>query len=38
MMAFSSKFRLRLFSLAAELGNIRAACRLVRVHHSTNYH
>lgn len=31
------KFRLRLFSLAAELGNVRAACRLMDVHHSTFY-
>lgn len=26
------KFRLRLFSLAAELGNVRAACRMLEVH------
>lgn len=31
------KFRLRLFSLAAELGNVRAACRLMGVHPSTYY-
>lgn len=31
------RFRLRLFSLAAELGNIRAACRLMGVHPSTYY-
>ena len=31
------KFRLRLFSLAAELGNVRAACRLIDVHPSTYY-
>lgn len=31
------KFRLRLFSLAAELGNVRAACRIFGVHHSTYY-
>ncbi len=31
------KFRLRLFSLAAELGNVRAACRLMDVHPSTYY-
>ena len=29
------KFRPRLFSPAAELGNIRAACRLMDVHPST---
>jgi hypothetical protein len=29
------KFRLRLFSLAAELGNVRAACRIFGVHPST---
>jgi len=31
------RFRLRLFSLANELGNVRAACRLLGVHHSTYY-
>jgi hypothetical protein len=31
------KFRLRLFSLAAELGNVREACRLMDVHPSTSY-
>ncbi|HEY7452758.1 MAG TPA: DDE-type integrase/transposase/recombinase [Candidatus Limnocylindria bacterium] len=31
------RFRLRLFSLAAELGNVRAACRLMGVHPSTYY-
>ena len=31
------KYRLRLFSLAAELGNVRAACRLMDVHPSTYY-
>jgi transposase InsO family protein len=31
------RFRLRLFSLAAELGNVREACRLLGVHHSTYY-
>ena len=30
-------FRLRLFSLAAELGNVRQACRLMGVHPSTYY-
>jgi transposase len=30
-------FRLRLFSLAAELGNVREACRVFGVHHSTYY-
>lgn len=28
-------FRLRLFSVAAELGNVRAACRIFGIHHST---
>jgi transposase InsO family protein len=32
------KFRLRLFSLAEELGNVRAACRMMDVHPSTYYH
>ena len=32
------RFRLRLFSLAEELGNVRAACRLMGVHPSTYYH
>jgi hypothetical protein len=31
------KFRLRLFSLAGELGNVREACRLMGVHPSTCY-
>lgn len=31
------KFRLRLFSLAAELGNVAEACRLMGVHRSTYY-
>jgi len=31
------RFRLRLFSLAAELGNVRAACRAMGVHPSTYY-
>jgi transposase InsO family protein len=31
------RFRLRLFSLAMELGNVRAACRAMGVHHSTYY-
>ena len=31
------RFRLRLFSLAAELGNVREACRIFGVHHSTYY-
>lgn len=30
-------FRLRLFSLAAELGNVREACRIFGVHRSTYY-
>src|SRR5947207_7394606 len=30
-------FRLRLFSLATELGNVRAACRIFGVHPSTYY-
>jgi transposase InsO family protein len=30
-------FRLRLFSLAEELGNVRAACRIFGIHHSTYY-
>ena len=30
-------FRLRLFSLAEELRNVRAACRIFGVHHSTYY-
>ena len=31
------RFRLRLFSLAAELGNVREACRIFGVHPSTYY-
>ena len=31
------RFRLRLFALADELGNVRAACRMLGVHPST-YH
>lgn len=30
-------FRLRLFSLAEELGNVREACRIFGIHHSTYY-
>ena len=30
-------FRLRLFSLARELGNVRAACRIFGIHPSTYY-
>ena len=29
--------RLRLFALAQEMGSVRAACRLLGVHHSTYY-
>jgi transposase-like protein len=29
--------RLRLFALAREMGSVRAACRLLGVHHSTYY-
>ena len=29
------RFRLRLFALADELGNVRAACRLLGIHPST---
>jgi transposase InsO family protein len=32
------RFRLRLLSLAEELGNVRAACRMMGVHPSTYYH
>jgi len=28
------RFRLRLFALAEELGNVRAACRCMGVHHA----
>ena len=31
------RFRLRLFSLAEELGNVREACRIFGIHHSTYY-
>src|SRR5437870_6925081 len=31
------RFRLRLFSVAGELGNVRAACRIFGVHPSTYY-
>ena len=31
------RFRVRLFGLADELGNVRAACRILGVHHSTYY-
>jgi hypothetical protein len=31
------RFRLRLFSLAVELGNVRAACRTMGVHPSTDF-
>ena len=30
-------FRLRLFSLASELGNVRQACRIFGIHPSTYY-
>lgn len=30
-------FRLRPFSLAEELGNVREACRIFGIHHSTYY-
>ena len=30
-------FRVRLFSLAVDLGNVRAACRIFGIHHSTYY-
>ena len=29
--------RLRLFALAKEMGSVRAACRMLGVHHSTYY-
>ena len=31
------RFRLRVFALAEELGNVRAACRAMGIHHSTFY-
>ena len=31
------RFRLRVFALAEELGNVRAACRAMGIHHSTCY-
>ncbi len=31
------RFRLRLFAMAEELGNVREACRIFGVHHSTYY-
>ena len=31
------RFRLRLFARAAELGNVRAACRILGVHPSTHH-
>ena len=31
------RFRLRLFALAKELGSVRAACRMLGVHHSMYY-
>ena len=31
------RYRLRLFALADELGNVRAACRQMGIHHSTYY-
>jgi transposase InsO family protein len=31
------RYRLRLFALAEELGNVRAACRQMGIHHSTYY-
>jgi hypothetical protein len=29
------RFRLRALALAGELGNVRAACRVLGIHHST---
>lgn len=31
------RFRLRVIALTQELGNVRAACRMFRIHHSTYY-
>ena len=31
------RFRLGVFALAEELGNVRAACRVMGIHHSTIY-
>jgi transposase-like protein len=31
------RFRLRVFTIAAELGNVRAACRTMGIHPSTYY-
>ena len=31
------KYRLQVFALARELGNVRAACRMMGIHHSTFY-
>jgi transposase-like protein len=31
------RFRLRVFAIAAELGNVRAACRAMGIHPSTYY-
>jgi transposase-like protein len=31
------RFRLRVMALAKELGNVRAACRVFGIHHSTYY-
>jgi hypothetical protein len=31
------RFRLRVFALAEELGNVRLACRMMAIHHSTFY-
>jgi Helix-turn-helix domain len=31
------RFRLRVFAMAAELGNVRAACRAMGIHPSTYY-
>ena len=31
------RFRLGVFALAKELGNVRAACRVMGIHHSTFY-
>ena len=31
------RFRLRVFALAEELGNVRAACRAMGIHHSTSW-
>ena len=37
MMPCSHRFRLGVFALAKELGNVRAACRMMGIHHSTFY-